>query len=113
MKPETKTEETSVETAEAQPSSAPAPCSAACPDFWIRYELKDGEERLTTSRNMTYEQVMQVGAAIDRVRATITTGDKWHCPNCDQTPNDPSSATAATRRADCNSDAMPPFAGAH
>src|SRR4029450_2525749 len=27
--------------------------------------------------------------------------------------NDPSSATAATRRVDCNSDAMPPFAAAH
>ncbi len=29
MKPETKTEETSVRTAEAKPSCAPAPCSAA------------------------------------------------------------------------------------
>src|SRR5438094_974773 len=28
-------------------------------------------------------------------------------------PNDPSSATAATRRADCNCDAPPPFAAAH
>jgi hypothetical protein len=27
--------------------------------------------------------------------------------------NDPSSATAATMRVDCNSDAMPPFAAAH
>jgi len=28
-------------------------------------------------------------------------------------PNDPSSATAATRRVDWNSSAMPPFAAAH
>src|SRR6266849_8691074 len=28
-------------------------------------------------------------------------------------PNDPSSATAATRRADCNRDSPPPFAAAH
>ena len=28
-------------------------------------------------------------------------------------PNDPSSATAATRRADCNCDGPPPFAAAH
>ena len=28
-------------------------------------------------------------------------------------PNDPSSATAATRRADCNHDGPPPFAAAH
>jgi hypothetical protein len=28
-------------------------------------------------------------------------------------PNDPSSATAATRRADCNRDGPPPFAAAH
>jgi hypothetical protein len=28
-------------------------------------------------------------------------------------PNDPNSATAATEHADCNSDAMPPFAAAH
>jgi len=28
-------------------------------------------------------------------------------------PNDPSSATAATRRADCNRDDPPPFAAAH
>src|SRR6266699_2470600 len=28
-------------------------------------------------------------------------------------PNDPNSATAATRRADCNCDGLPPFAAAH
>jgi hypothetical protein len=28
-------------------------------------------------------------------------------------PNDPSSATAATRRTDCNRDGPPPFAAAH
>jgi hypothetical protein len=28
-------------------------------------------------------------------------------------PNDPSSATAATRHVDCNRDVMPPFAAAH
>ena len=28
-------------------------------------------------------------------------------------PNDPTSATAATRRADCNCDGPPPFAAAH
>src|SRR5438093_1648282 len=28
-------------------------------------------------------------------------------------PNDPNSATAATRRADCNRDGPPPFAAAH
>jgi hypothetical protein len=28
-------------------------------------------------------------------------------------PNDPSSATAATRRTDCNCDGPPPFAAAH
>jgi hypothetical protein len=31
----------------------------------------------------------------------------------DEAPNDPSSATAATRRADCNRDDPPPFAAAH
>ena len=61
--------------------------SAACPNFWIRYELKDGEESLTTSRNMTYENVMEVAAAIDRVKAKITAGDKWQCPNCDKPQN--------------------------
>jgi len=31
----------------------------------------------------------------------------------EETPNDPSSATAATRRVDCNRDGLPPFAAAH
>lgn len=62
--------------------------SAACPDFWFRYEMKDGEEVVNTSRNLLYEQVMEITAAIDRVKATITAGDKWHCPNCDKPQND-------------------------
>ena len=57
---------------------------SARPDFWIQYVMKDGEEELTTSRNMTHAEVMVVAAAIDRVKATISDGDKWHCPKCNQ-----------------------------
>jgi hypothetical protein len=72
----------------AKAGFAGAPGSAACPDFWFRYERVDGEEVINTSRNLLYEQVMEIMAGIDRVKATITAGDKWHCPNCDKPHND-------------------------
>ncbi len=99
MKPETKTEETSVGTAEAKPSCAPAPCSAAlrecphCHGSLTRYEDPVAVKIIARHEADLYEQRQWLNNAerilrdlgYDRCTAAACNCSSYHRR---ETPND-------------------------
>jgi hypothetical protein len=51
---------------------APATGSAACPDYWMRYEMKDGEEVLNMSKNLMNIAGREVFKALESIKAKMT-----------------------------------------
>jgi hypothetical protein len=51
---------------------APALGSVACPDYWMRYETKDGEEVLNMSQNLMITAGREVFKALETIKAKMT-----------------------------------------